>query len=724
MMTSPNVDDLLARMTWGEKLAQLQILWRRDDDEALALARGGIGALFWPQSAERTNALQRAAVEESRHGIPLLIGLDVVHGQFTIFPTPLAQAAAFDPSVATADARVSAAEARSGGVNWTFSPMVDVSRDPRWGRVVEGFGEDSFLASALGAAKVRAYQGDDLSAPDSLASCLKHFVAYGAAEAGRDYNTTDVSARRLRETYLEPFRVGVAAGAASVMAAFNSLNGTPMHAHRRLLTDVLKGEYGFGGAVVGDADGVTQLVPHGVASDEADAVRLSLSAGLDMVMGGSPLADGGVPLIEPSALEAARIDDAVLRILRLKKALGLFENPFTDAAAERTAPTEETLGRTQAAAERCVVLLKNDGALLPVSAAGKRVLLTGPYATSADHLGAWVQHFGAEAGTLEESLCAELPDATWTVAPGTSFLEPSEADISAASALAAENDLVIVAVGEPSSISGEASSRADIRLPGDQERLIHAIADTGVPFIVLLATGRPLVVEDWIERAPAVLLTWHLGTRGPEAIARAVSGAVNPGGRIPMTFPRAVGQIPIHHDAENTGRPARSGGAMTVDRWDVGLQGPNNLDDDYTSKFLDLERGPCFGFGHGLSYTSFRVEAASLSASGISVAELRDGSRVTASVTVRNVGSRDGDDVVFVFLAHPVASIAQPVQRLRGFRRVSATAGATDSVSFPLGADDLGFWDDENRFVIEPGELMITLTDGTDAERLTLTVTG
>jgi beta-glucosidase len=717
------VEELLSRMTWSEKLAQLQIIWRRDADDALALARGGIGALFWPQSAARTNALQRAAMEESAHGIPLLIGLDVIHGQFTVFPTPLAQAASFDPSVAEADARVSAAEARSGGVNWTFSPMVDVTRDPRWGRVVEGFGEDAFLAATFGAAKVRAYQGTDLSAENVVAACLKHFVAYGAAEAGRDYNTTDVSARRLRETYLEPFRAGVDAGAASVMAAFNSLNGTPMHAHRRMLTEVLKTEYGFDGVVVGDADGVAQLVAHGVASDEPDAVRQSLSAGLDIVMGGAEMAVDRVPLIDPNSVDAARIDDAVLRILRLKRALGLFENPYANADTERSAPTDETLRSAQDAAERCIVLLKNDDRMLPLAATGQRILLTGPYATSTDHLGAWVQHFAAAAGSLDHALRAALPDATWTVTPGADFLELSDADIREAARLADENDLVVIAVGEPSSISGEASSRADIRLPGDQERLIHAIADTGVPFVVLLATGRPLVVEGWIERAPAVLLTWHLGTRGPEAIARVVSGAVNPGGRVPMTFPRAVGQIPIHHDSENTGRPAQAGGSMAVDRWDVGLQGPNNLDDYYTSKFLDLERGPRFAFGHGLSYTTFRVEAASLSASQISLDELRAGSRVTASVTVRNIGDRNGDDVVFAYLADPVASIAQPVQRLRGFRRVAVAAGGTAEVSFELGGDELGFWDDENRFAIEPGELVITLTDGTDAEPLALTIT-
>jgi len=722
-MTTLLLEDLLARMSWADKLAQLQIIWRRDEEDALALARGGIGALFWPQSAEQSNALQRAAVEKSRHGIPLLIGLDVIHGQFTIFPTPLAQAASFDLSVAESDAQISAAESRSGGVNWTFSPMVDVTRDPRWGRVVEGFGEDSFLTASFGAAKVRAYQGDDLAAPDALAACLKHFVAYGAAEAGRDYNTTDVSWRRLRETYLAPFRAGVTAGAASVMAAFNSLNGTPMHANRRLLTEVLTDEYGFAGVVVGDAEGVAQLQAHGVATDEADAVRRSLSAGLDIVMGGTVLSTDGEALLEPSAVDAARIDGAVLRILRLKAALGLFENPYTDVSAERSAPTPETLDTAQDAAERCVVLLKNEGALLPLSRSPQRILLTGPYARSADHLGAWVQHFGAPAGTLETALGAQLPNATWTTADGADFLEPSDEQILEAAALASDHDLIIVAVGEPSSISGEASSRSDIRLPGAQERLIHAVADTGVPFIVLLASGRPLVVEDWIDRAPAVLLTWHLGTRGPEAIARVVAGEVNPGGRVPMTFPRAVGQIPVHHDHENSGRPALTGGSLAVERWDVGLQGPDNLDDYYTSKFLDLERGPRFAFGHGLSYTAFRLHAASVVASAISLDALRKGGRLTVGATVHNVGDRDGDDVVLAYLADPIASIAQPVQRLRGFTRVHVVAGGSASISFELGWDELGFWNDDSEFVVETGELVITIADGTDSLRSTVIVT-
>nr|WP_315266779.1 glycoside hydrolase family 3 N-terminal domain-containing protein [Microbacterium lemovicicum] len=721
-MTTPDLDALLARMSPADKLAQLQILWRRDEADALALARAGIGALFWPQSAEKTNALQRAAVEESAHGIPLLIGLDVVHGQFTIFPTPLAQAASFDLAVAEADALVSATEARSGGVTWTFSPMVDVTRDPRWGRVVEGFGEDSFLTSAFGAAKVRGYQGDDLSSSERIASCLKHFVAYGAAEGGRDYNTTDMSWRRLRETYLPPFRAGVDAGAATVMASFNSLNGTPMHANRRLLTEVLSDEYGFGGVVVGDADGVLQLAVHGVAADEVDAIGRALSAGLDVVMGGIELTADGEPILDH--VSPARIDDAVLRILRLKRDLGLFENPYADAAAERSAPTSDTLDEALHAAERCPVLLKNDGGLLPIADEPRRILLTGPYARSTDHLGAWVQHFGAEAGTLSDALAAQLPQASWTIADGADFLAPSAAQIEEAVALAADHDLVVVAVGEPSSISGEASSRSDIRLPGDQTALIRAIAATGVPFVVLLAGGRPLVVEDWIDDAPAVLLTWHLGTRGPEAIARVVAGAVDAGGRLPMTFPRSVGQIPVHHDHERTGRPARTGGSLDVERWDVGLQGPNNLDDYYSSKYLDLDLGPRFAFGHGLSYTTFRLDGAELDTPTVSAADLRAGALLTVRVDVHNTGQRDGDDVVLLHLADPVATVAQPVQRLRGFRRVTVPAGEKTTVTLQVGWDDLGFWDDDSRYVVEPGELVLTITDGTDATPLTVLVTG
>jgi beta-glucosidase len=713
---------LLARMSWRDKLDQLQIVWRPSLDEAKALARRGIGCLFWPGSAAAANELQRVAVEESPHGIPLLIGLDVVHGQFTAFPTPLAQAASFDPAVAEADARTSAAEARSGGVTWTFSPMVDVSRDPRWGRVVEGFGESPYLTAVLGAAKARAYQGDSLAAHTSLLACLKHYVGYGFAEGGRDYNTVDVSEQRLRNVLLEPFRAGVAAGAGSVMASFNTLSGVPMHGNRRLLTDVLKDEWGFGGIVVGDAEGVAQLVPHGVARDGADAVRMAIAAGVDVEMGGTVLSADGEPVVGPGELDEARVDDAVLRILRLKVALGLFDSPYVDEAAELTGPTEATMAAARTAAERSVVLVKNEGGVLPVAAGAKRILLTGPYATSTDHLGAWVQHFAARSGSLDAALRAELPEADLTVLPGTDFLSFDPALLEEVRAAAVDNDLVVVAVGEPSNLSGEAASRSDLRLPGDQERLIHAIADSGVPFVVLLLSGRPLDVSGWIDRAPAVLHAFHLGLEAPAALARVLTGVVNPGGRLPMSFPRSVGQVPVAHDDLSTGRPARTGGSIGPSAADVALVGPGNLDDHFTSKYLDLPLGPQLEFGHGLSYTRFALDDVVLDADEVPLPEVLAGRRVEVSVDVRNVGEREGDDVLLLFVRDLVASIAQPVQRLRGFERLTVAAGQSRTVRFSLGLDDLGFWTNEpaGELVVEPGDFLLTVTDGTTSLNLPL----
>lgn len=399
------IEEILASLTWEEKLNQAQITFKMSQEECLEAARGGIGALFWPGNAADTNAVQRAAVEESAHGIPLLIGLDVIHGQRTIFPTPLAMAASFTTAVVSSCAEVSAAEARSGGVTWTFSPMVDVSRDPRWGRVAEGFGEDPLLSGAMGAAMVAGYQGDRLSPDSRLMACAKHFIGYGAAEGGRDYNTVDMSAQRLRSVYLPPFADCVEAGIGSVMASFNTVNGRPVHANHRLLTDLLKNELGLTGVVVGDASGVENLIPHGVAADLADAARLSLTAGLDVEMGGHLYDEATRPeapalLPEPDtttpdgAALAARVDDAVRRVLTLKMALGLFDNPYVDPAAEITAPTSTHLAAARSAAELCPVLLTNDGTL-PLRPDAGRVLLAGPAATGTDHLGAWVQHFAA-----------------------------------------------------------------------------------------------------------------------------------------------------------------------------------------------------------------------------------------------------------------------------------------------------------------------------------------
>ncbi len=395
------IEELLGSMTWDEKLAQMQVVFRPDPAELERWVRAGVGAIFWPRSAAAVNGLQRVAVEQTRLGIPLLVGLDVIHGQRTIAPTPLAMAASFDPGVVEGTARLAAAEAASGGVNWTFSPMIDVARDPRWGRAVEGFGEDPYLTAVMGAAMIRGYQGDDLRDPSSIAATAKHFVGYGHAEGGRDYNTADMSEHRLRNVYLEPFRVAAAAGVAAVMAAFNTIGGKPMHAHRRLLTGVLKQEWGLDGVIVGDADGVANLVPHGVAEDLPDAVRQSVRAGLDVEMGGSLTDPDGRALLTPEQLPADRVDDAVRRILVLKARLGLFGQPYVPETEEITGPTLQARAQVRAAAVRSAVLLKNDGTL-PVTPAG-RILLTGPYTTSTDHLGAWTQPFAAPAALLPGS---------------------------------------------------------------------------------------------------------------------------------------------------------------------------------------------------------------------------------------------------------------------------------------------------------------------------------
>ncbi|MFJ5956360.1 glycoside hydrolase family 3 N-terminal domain-containing protein [Paenarthrobacter sp. NPDC092416] len=708
------IDHLMASMTWEQKLAQLQIAFRPRLDDAADLVRCGIGAVFWPRSAEATNELQRIAREETPHGIPLLVGLDVIHGQRTTFPVPIAQAASFDPITAETDARITAKEAASGGVNWTFSPMIDVSRDPRWGRVVEGFGEDTYVNGVFGAAKVRGYQGSSLRDRDSILACAKHFVAYGQAEGGRDYNTVDMSLQRLRNVYLEPFRSAVDAGVATVMAAFNTVAGRPAHANHELLTEILKNELGFSGAVVGDADGVVNLLDHGVAGDLRDALRQSFAAGLDIEMGGNVVAGDDGARLGQEDLPLERVDDAVRRVLGLKVALGLFHDPFREPESEVTSPTGASRLAALKAAEKALVLLKNES-VLPLGPGPKRILLIGPYANSTDHLGAWVQSFAEPAGSLADAIRRECPEWVLTVREGTGFFGGEPDLITDAVGGAADYDAVVVAVGEPSALTGEASSRSDLRLPGAQEELIQAVAATGTPFAVVMFNGRPLVTSAWIDGAPSVMEAWHLGLEGPRAVARALSGAVNPGGRLPMTFPRSSSQIPIYYDHENTGRPARVSGTLDGGAVDVALMGPGNTDDHYTSKYKDLDLGPQFPFGHGLSYTSFEYGELRLSAPEVFLRDLECGLTIGFEIDVSNTGSRSGDEVTMVFIRDLVASLAQPVRRLRDFTRTSLQPGETRTLSFELGWNDFGFWDNDARYVVEEGAFEIHVGGGLDA---------
>ncbi|MGW4386702.1 glycoside hydrolase family 3 N-terminal domain-containing protein [Streptomyces sp. NPDC004685] len=711
------IKELLGRMTPEEKLGQLQQLsWNGDTgpgggqtDQAEASARAGLlGSVLNIHGAAHTNALQRIAVEESRLGIPLLFGLDVIHGYWTTFPIPLAQAASFDPETARRDAEVSAKEARSQGVRWTFSPMMDVSHEPRWGRVAEGNGEDPCLTSAFAAAKVRGYQGradgGELSDDGRIAACAKHFVAYGGAEGGRDYNTVDVSEQRLRNLYLPPFRAAVEAGVATVMASFNTVAGVPAHGNPHTMNDVLKTEWGFDGFVVSDYTGVAELIAHGYAEDGADAARLALNAGLDMEMVSTHVVDHGTELLAQGRITMDRVDDAVARILQLKFALGLFENPYADESAEITGPTREARAASRAVAARSMVLLKNDGELLPLRPVGTGSLaVVGPLADSADLHGTWGGPGAHRFPTVSvlDGIRAAAPDVTVTHADG---------DVGEAVAAASAADLTVIVVGEESRLSGEACSRSDIGLPAGQEELIEAVAATGKPYAVVLFNGRPLALGAWLDTAPAVLEAWHPGIETGHAVADVLFGRVNPGGKLPVTFPRSVGQVPIYYNHENTGRP----------------YDPQTPDEHFRSRYLDLPQGPRLPFGHGLSYTSFSVSGPRLSRETISTTALLDeGATVEVTVTLTNTGDCIGDEVVQLYVHDVAASIAQPVRRLRGFERVTLAPGASTTVTFLLGTDDLGFWtnDRAGTFTVEPGRFdLYTGTSSETEDRATLRV--
>ncbi|MHB9755808.1 glycoside hydrolase family 3 N-terminal domain-containing protein [Streptomyces sp. BYX5S] len=712
------VQRLLARMTLEEKLGQLQQLpWSYDlnpgsgttkavEDAARA---GRVGSVFSIFGAKTTNALQRLAVEESRLGIPLLLGLDVIHGFWTNFPIPLAQAASFDPDVARSDAEVSAKEARSNGVHWTFAPMMDVTHEPRWGRIAEGNGEDPYLTAQLAAAKVRGYQGSGYGTKDTLAACAKHFVAYGGAEGGRDYNTVDVSESRLRNLYLPPFKAALDAGVATVMASFNTISGVPAHGNPHTLTDILKKEWGFEGLVVSDYTGVQELIAHGFAEDGADAARLALNAGVDMEMTSTNLLTNGKKLVRAKKIEERRIDDAVARVLRLKYALGLFDDPYVDESRAIDAPTAEAREAARAAAARSMVLLKNERDTLPLKKSVASVAVVGPFGDSSDLLGTWVVPASAE-----KFPAVKVLDAVRKAAPGAEVayargVDPEGEDtggIADAVAAAQAADVTVVVVGEPPSMSGEAAARSDISLPGAQEKLIAAVAETGKPFVVVLVGGRPFTVGDWLDSAPAVLEAWHPGIEAGHAIADVLFGTVNPGGKLPVSFPRTTGQIPIHYNHESTGRPY-------------------DKDNKYTSKYLDLPPTPQFPFGFGLSYTTFAFSAPKLSRSSVTAAALRKGDTLEVSVEVRNTGSRRGDEVAQLYVRDVAASLTQPVRRLRGFKRVTLDAGASTTVRFRLGAEDLGFWtnDPKGEFRLEEGTFELYVGDSSTADaKLKLTV--
>lgn len=691
------VESLLARMTLEEKLGQLnQPPGIGNDTGPKAKAagtdqvrKGQVGSFLGMQGVKLTCDMQRIAVKESRLGIPLLFGFDVIHGYRTVFPVPLGEAASFNPIAVEKAARVGAVEATAHGINWTYAPMVDVARDPRWGRVVEGSGEDTYLGEVMAVARVRGFQGNDLRAADSVLATAKHFVAYGGAEAGRDYNTVDISERALREVYLPPFHAAVDAGVGSIMASFNEIAGVPMHANGPLINGVLRGEWGFDGVLVSDYTGVMELMNHRIAADRTEAGRRALEAGVDIDMVSDIYRKDMPKAVRAGKLPVATVDDAVRRVLRAKYRLGLFDNPYRncDESLEKSQTlTADHRDAARTMARESMVLLKNKGNVLPLSKQIRTLAVIGPLADNPRAmLGSW-----AGMGRPED-VVTPLAGIRAAVGPETKVLYARGADINTADTtgiaeavrIAGQADAVLLMLGEAEDMSGEANNRTSLDLPGVQEQLALAVQKSGKPVAAVLFNGRPLSINSLQEQVPSILEAWFPGVEAGHALTDVLFGDYNPAGRLPITFPRNVGQVPIYYGHKNTGRPPRE-------------------EERYSSKYLDVSWKPLYAFGHGLSYTSFRYDALRLSRKKIPA----DGT-LQVDVTVTNTGSRAGDEVVQLYLRDDVASVTRPVKQLRGFRRVHLQAGKSQTLTFTLTANDLSFYGADMKRIVEPGSFTV-----------------
>ena len=708
------IEALLAQMTLEEKVGQLNQLStgsltgpeRVVENGDVLIRTGMVGSLFNSVTAEETNALQRSAIEGSRLHIPILFGLDVIHGFRTVFPIPLGLSASWDPDLVARTARVAAEESASQGVRWTFSPMVDIARDARWGRIAEGAGEDPYLGSAFARAYVRGYQGERLDDPASILACAKHFVGYGAAEGGREYNTTEISERTLRDVYLPPFHAAVDAGVGTLMSAFNSLDGVPSSANAFTLTTVLRDEWKFQGFVDSDWTAVREIMLHGIADDEATAARKSFSAGVDMDMQSNLFLPQLPALVRSGAVSKERLDDAVRRILRIKMALGLFERPYVPAPPPGNptrAPGRRELARE--AAEASFVLLENrpvwGAPVLPIAAKpGLRVALIGPLADSAqDMIGSWSgQGRADDVVTLRTALAERAKRDGFSVvyAQGSTVLGDGQEGIEAAVEVARGADVVILALGESGTSSGEASARTRLDLPGAQEPLLERVVATGKPVALVVFSGRPLALPWAAAHVPVVLLSWFPGVEAGPALVATLLGDAAPSGRLTASFPRSVGQEPLYYNTLNTGRPR-------VDPIGLGATKP---DPYYITGYLDEKNTAQYPFGYGLGYTSFGYGAPQASVSRISASDMnRKDAQFTVSAAVSNTGARAGVETVQLYIRLRGTSVARPVRELKGFQRVALAPGETRTVSFTLGREALSFWNLDMKHTAEPCSL-------------------
>jgi beta-glucosidase len=724
------VDDLLSRMTLEEKIGQLSLYsagrldgpaTKHDSFEAL-IARGEVGALDNAVGAERTNALQRVAVEQSRLHIPLLLAKDVIHGDRTIYPMPIGLAASFDPEMVERLATLAAAESRADGINWVFSPMVDIARDARWGRIAESAGEDVLLSRTMAAAYVRGYQGRSLAAPTSVAACVKHYAAYGAAQGGRDYNTVDMSEWSLRGVYLQPYQAAVKAGSATLMTSFNSINGVPVSGSEFLLKQILRDEWRFKGMVISDWGAVRELIAHGVAGDAAAATAMSLKSGVDMDLEGDLYRTELEGLVKSGQVPMQEVDDAVRSVLSVKFALGLFERPYTPVGAAYVA-TEEKRRQARSAATETMVLLKNDGGpsgpVLPLRRT-QSIALIGPLSDSKkDMLGSWPGYGNVQdVVTLKESLDANSRrnHTTLRYAHGTDILGDSEAGFAEALYAAKQSDVVVMALGEDGPLmTGEASSRSHIDLPGNQEQLLEAVSAVGKPIVLVLFSGRPLALPWAAKHVAAMVEAWMPGMEAGPAIADILYGDENPSGKLPVSFPYSVGQEPLSYTQFPTGR------------WPEGVDYSHYGDsrNKFSSRYLDEPNTALFPFGWGLSYTHFTFGAPSVNRATVSVDAFEgDKTPIQLAIEIKNDGTRAGTDVVQVYLHRRSASVEQPMRELKAFQRVDLKAGESKFVRFDLGFEAMSLLNRDLKRVIEAGDIELyagdsSLADGKAAFKIT-----
>jgi beta-glucosidase len=703
------IDDLIQRMTLEEKIGQLNQLSGEGDvtgpatnaNYLKAIKSAQVGSMLNVFTVEYTKKLQRIAVEETRLGIPLLFGYDVIHGHRTIFPISLGEAASWNLQTIELAARIAAVEASAEGIHWTFAPMVDIARDPRWGRISEGAGEDPYLGSLIAQARIKGFQGDDLSRPDTILATAKHFAVYGLSQAGRDYHSTDLSDVELWNTYLPPFKASLDAGVATFMSSFNDVNGIPATGNRYLLTDVLKKQWQFNGFVVSDYTSVNELVPHGFAENEIHAAELAMNAGLDMDMVGEIYLKHLKTLVAEKKITEAQINDAVKRILEMKYRLGLFEDPYrySNEAREKSAIYKaEHFSAARDMARKSFVLLKNEQQLLPLKKNIKSIAVIGPLADSRrDMLGSWhaAGNWDKPVTLLEGIKAAVDPKTKIHHVKGASYefnAPASDKEFNAAIKIAKKSDVIILAMGESGRMSGEARSRASITIPGNQTALMQALKKLNKPMVLVLMNGRPLDLSWEDENLDAILETWFAGTLGGHAIADVLFGDYNPSGKLPVTFPRNLGQVPIYYNIKNTGRPKVEG-------------------NEYTSRYLDSPNTPLYPFGYGLSYTQFTYSDIQLDKSTMTM----NGS-ITATITVTNSGDYDGAETVQLYIRDHIGSITRPIKELKGFQQIYLKKGEKKTLEFNITAKDLAFYRQDLSFAAELGNF--TLYIGGDSENV------